>query len=89
MQKDSIVARISRLQPGECFAQAVRVPDGEVFTARDLADRLDGMANSLRPAALRAAAGVADGRARYTVETQHFISRAKAVLITGIVTRLE
>lgn len=86
MREGSMVSEISKLEPGDSFARVYRLPPDTKFSVQELADRADKLADILRPAATRAAAKTGY---RYVVETHYHISRARSVVVCGVVTRPE
>lgn len=84
MREDSMVSQIARLDLGQSVARAERLPPGDTFSAETLAVKADKLADILRPAASRATLKTGN---RYVVETHYHVSRARSVLICGVVTR--
>jgi hypothetical protein len=84
MREGSMVSEITKLGPGESFARAERLPPDAKFTAKELSEKADKLADIMRPAATRASTRTGF---RYVVETHYHISRARSVVVCGIVTR--
>ncbi len=84
MREDSMVSQIAKLDFGQSFARAERLPPDATFSAKDLSVKADALADNLRPAASRASLKTGN---RYVVETHYHVSRARSVVICGVVTR--
>jgi len=85
MRDASVVAQIAELEPGESYAKVQRVPKDGIIVSTDIEGRTYKMRNALASAVARAQR---QNGATYTVENGVFFSRANALLMTVVVTRL-